>query len=270
MLQDVEFPGPTASFVPLYYRLADQDFGLGSIFTASWASSLGSSFSVAFGLNASQGATVVKGYSASGRVDSGECSTGLCNYFLNGSVGGIPLCDVPLGIVSLTDAQMGVAFSVSTTQTLSATASFSAKVADDITISTSVTLFKSPHTSTGLHLAGSLGCFQFGMALDKVALTSMSARCGSAFNLGALTGSYDLSATGLERGLTGLSARLALSQGTFSASTNVAFAQRGADFGFASLGTQFAFRMPPGTISIQATFSRYGMTRASVGAGVSF
>jgi len=270
MLEDVTFPNPSASFTPLYYRNADQDFGLGSILTASWSSPLGSSVNLTLGFNASQSSTAVKGYSASGRVDSGECTADWGNYFLNGSISGIPLCDMSIGIVTLADAKMGIAFSVSTSQTLSATVSISAKVAEDVGFSTSFTLFKDPVTSTGLNISGSLGCFDFGVSLDKMALTSMSAGCNTPFSLGALTGSFAVSATGLDKGLTGLSARLALSQGLFSAGTNVAFAQRGDNFGFASLGTQFAFRIPPGTISIQATFSRYGLTRAGVGAGVTF
>jgi hypothetical protein len=270
MLQDVEFPNPGLSFTPLFYGLADQDFGLGSILTTSWSSPLGSTLNLTLGLNASQSATIVKGYSASGRVDSGECSADWGNYFLNGSIGGIPLCDMSIGIVTLADVRMGAAFSVSTTQTLSATVSVSAKVAEDIGFSTSFTLFKDPVTSTGMNISGSLGCFDAGVSLDKLDLTSLSAGCNTPFSFGALTGAFAVSATGLDKGLTGLSARLSLSQGLFSAGTNVAFAQRGDDFGFASLGTQFAFRIPPGTISIQATFSRYGLTRASVSTGVSF
>jgi hypothetical protein len=270
MLQDVGFPAPSAPFTPLFYEQADQDFGLGTILSTSWSSPLGSSLNLTLGFNASQSATVVKGYSASGRVDSGECTADFGNYFLNGSIGGIPLCDIPIGIVTLADAKMGIGFNVSTTQTLSATVSISAKVAEDVGFSTSFTLFKDPVTSTGLNISGSLGCFDAGVSLDKLAITSLSAGCNTPFSLGALTGSFGVSATGLDKGLTGLSARLALSQGLFSAGTNVAFAQRGDHFGFASLGTQFAFRIPPGTISIQATFSRYGLTRAGISSGVTF
>ncbi len=270
MLQDVEFPNPGTSFAPLTYEHADQDFGLGSILTTSWSSPLGSALKLAVGLNASQSATVVKGYSATGRVDSGDCSPDWGNYFLNASVSGIPLCDLPLTIATLTNAHMGAALSVSTTQTLSGTVSFSAKMGKGISVGTSLTLFKSPHSWSGLNVSASLGCFQFGVSLDKLELTSLSAGCNTPFSLGALTGSFDVSATGLEDGLTGLKGRLSLSQGLFSAATSVAFAQRGSDFGFASLGTQFAFRIPPGTISIQATFSRHGLTRASLGTGVTF
>jgi hypothetical protein len=270
MLEDVTFPSPSATFTPLYYRSADQDFGLGSILSTSWSSPLGSFVNLTAGLNASQAATIIKGYSAAGRVDSGECTADWGNYFLNGSIGGIPLCNISIGIATLTDVKMGIAFNVSTTQTLSATVGVSAKVFESVGFSTSFTLFKDPVTSTGLNVSGSLGCFDFGVSLDKLDLTSLSAGCSTPFSYGALTGAFNISATGLDKGLTGLAARLALSQGLFSASTNVAFAQRGANFGFASLGTQFAFRIPPGTISIQATFSRYGLTRAGVSTGVTF
>lgn len=270
MLQDVNFPNPNAGYVPLFYGVADQDFGLGMIFSGSWTSPHGSSVSLALGFNASQAATIIKGYSASGRVDSGTCSSGLCNYFLNGSVGGIPLCDMDLGIVCLTDARAGLSFSVSTTQTLSATLSISAMAYEDVAFGTSFTLLKGPLESTGLQLTGSIGCFDFGILLDKLELTSLSAGCDTKFSHGALTGSFSVSATGLDRGLTGLSTRLSVSQGLFSAATSVAFAERGGDFGFSSLGTQLAFRIPPGTISVQATFSRFGLTRASVSTGVTF
>lgn len=262
MLQDIDFPNPGSSFVPLFYRAGDQEFHIGSLLTASWSSPLGSSLGVSLGFNASQAGTVIKGYSAIGSVDPG-------NWFLNGSVRGIRLCDVPIGAMALTDAQFGIAFSISTTQTLSGTLDFSAKVAG-VGVGASMTLFKGPHAFSGLNLSGSFGCFQYGVLLDEFKLTSLSAGSNVPFGLGALKGTFGVSATGLERGLTGLSARLTVIQGLFSAGTSVAFAQRGDQFGFASLGTQLAFRIPPGTISVQATFGRYGMTRASVSCGVTF
>ena len=270
MLEDVNFPNPNASYAPLHYEEANRDVGLGNILYVSWSSPLGATLNITAGLNASPAATVIKGYSASGSVSSGECSPDWGNCFLNGSLGGFPLCNMSLGIVSLTEAKMAFSFSVSTTQTLSATVSISAKVAKDIGFSTSFTLFRDPVTSTGLNVSGSLGCFDFGVMLDKLEISSLSAGCNTPFSHGALTGSLGISATGLERGLTGLSMRLSLSQGLFSASTSVAFAQRGTAFGFASLATQLAFRISPGTLSIQATFGRYGLTRAGIGAGVTF
>jgi hypothetical protein len=278
MLEDVTFPSPSARFlpdshvdgVPDFYRAEEQDFGLGSIWALSWTSPSGFSASLKAGINASAAAKSIKGYSDSGRVDSGVCSPEWGNCFLNGSFGGIPLCDVSLGIATLYDVTMGLAFSVSTTQTLSATLSASGKITEDISASTSITLLKDPITWPGLNVSGSIGCFQYGMALDKLELTSLSAGCTTRLDMGTISGSFGISATGLTDGLTGLSLRLSLGQGLFSASTSVSFAELGGNFGFASLGTQLSFRFSPGTISVQATFGHFGLTRASISTGVSF
>lgn len=278
MLEDVTFPNPGVHFlppthvdgVPDFYRAESQDFGLGSIWSLSWTSPLGPSVGLTAGINASSASKSIKGYSDGGRVDSGVCSPEWGNCFLNGSVSGIPLCDFSIGIASLYDVTMGLSFSVSTTQTLSATVSASGRIAEDISASTSLTLFRDPVTWGGLNVSGSIGCFQYGMALDKLEITSLSAGCTTRLDLGAISGSFAISATGLTQGLTGLSARLTLGQGLFSASTSLALAERGGSFGFASLGTVLSFRFSPGTISVQATFGRYGLTRASLSTGVSF
>jgi hypothetical protein len=64
--------------------------------------------------------------------------------------------------------------------------------------------------------------------------------------------------------------RLSLTQGLFSAGTSVSFADSSYGFKFASMATQLTFRLTPGTISVQATFSRYGLTRAGLGTSVTF
>jgi hypothetical protein len=64
--------------------------------------------------------------------------------------------------------------------------------------------------------------------------------------------------------------RLSLSQGIFSASTGVSFAERAEKFGFASLSSSLTFRFSPAVVTVQATFGRYGLTRAAVTAGVVF
>ena len=43
-----------------------------------------------------------------------------------------------------------------------------------------------------------------------------------------------------------------------------------ASFGFASLGSTLTFRFSPAVVTVQATFVRYGLTRAAVTAGVVF
>ena len=88
--------------------------------------------------------------------------------------------------------------------------------------------------------------------------------------MGALTGRLSTSLTGLERGLTGLSTSLSVAHGMLSASTSMAYAERGDDFGFASLSTQISFRITPGILSFQATFGRFGLTRAALSVGVAF
>jgi len=170
----------------------------------------------------------------------------------------------------LTNAQMGVGFTVSTTQTMSGTLSFSARVFGGMAVGASLGLFANAGSFSGIHLSGSVGCFGFGVALDDLALTSLSARYNTPLNLGTMKGAFSISATGLEKGLTGLSTRLSLTQGLFSAGTSVAFAESAGQFRFASMSTQLTYRLSPGTISVQATFSRYGLTRAAVGTGVTF
>ena len=70
--------------------------------------------------------------------------------------------------------------------------------------------------------------------------------------------------------MTGLSMRLAVAQGMFSGNTSISFAQSGTSFGFASLSTRIALRVSPGAITFQATFGRFGLTRAAVSTGVVF
>ncbi len=263
MLQDLNFPSPSSSYTPLYYTTLDQTFACGSLFYATWTAQLGFSASATVGLNASSSSTAVKGYSASGSVDPDNC-------FLSGSVGGICFGDIPAGFVTLYDSQIGISFYVSTTQTLSGTLSFSARLKDGTSVGTSLTLFTIPHTFGGISLSGTAGCFRFGLRLDEMELTSLSAGYNTSLNLAGMTGSFSLGISGLERGLTGLSMNLSLAHGVLSAATNVAFAQRGTQFGFASFGANMSFRFSPGILSFQATFGRFGLTRAALSVGVSF
>jgi hypothetical protein len=263
MLEDVSFPSPGTSYEPLYYAHSDQDFDVGSLFYATWVAQLGFTASATLGVNASTAATAVKGYSASGKVDPGNC-------FLSASIGGIPFGCVPTGIVTLLDSRVGMSFYVTTTQTLSGTLNFSARLADGTSVSSSLTLFKHPRTFGGVSLGGTVGCFRFGLQLERLELTSLSAGYDTSLNLGGMTGSFGFGLTGLERGLTGMSMRLSIAHGVLSASTNVAYAQRGEKFGFASLGANISLRFSPGILSFQATFGRFGLTRAAFGVGVSF
>jgi len=264
MLQDVNFPKPSTAYTaPDTYEAADQDFALGSLLYVSWRSPFGYSARATLGLNASQASTSVKGYSAVGSVDPG-------NWFASGSIGGINL-DTLMGASDwLTDVQIGVGFVASTTQTMSGTVDFSARLRGGMGIGASLGLFANAGSYSGISLSGGIGCFHFAILLDEMAITSLSARFNQSLNLGVMKGAFSVSATGLQAGLTGLSMRLSLTQGLFSAGTSVSFADSSYGFKFASMATQLTFRLTPGTISVQATFSRYGLTRAGLGTSVTF
>jgi len=263
MFEDVNFPNPGSSFEPLYYPEQSQSFSIGSLMRVSWRASIGVSINCQVGISASSSANSVKGHSAPGSVDPGH-------HFGSLSIGGIRLGDLPLGGFTLYDAQVGFGATVSSDTDLSASVSFSARLFDKASLSTSLTLFPAPHRLGGISLSFSMEPFRFAFALDELDLTSMSASLSTRLNLGGMTGMWATSLTGLERGLTGLSTRLSLTHGIFSASTGVSYAQRGDKFGFASLSTQLSFRLSPGVISVQATFGRYGLTRAAVTVGVTF
>jgi hypothetical protein len=167
------------------------------------------------------------------------------------------------------------AFTKTPTQTEGSTAfnttiNLSGKLWDKVGISGSVTLAPFPPKFGGVTLSISMEPFRVAFALDTLTLTSMSFSFSTGLNMGAMTGSFGATASGLEKGMTGLSMRLSLSQGIFSAGTSVSFAERAEKFGFASLGSTLTFRFSPAVVTVQATFGRYGLTRAAVTAGVVF
>ena len=267
MFEDLNFPNPGSSYDPLYYPSQSPSlkpqYALGSLTTISWRAACGISISSVSGIDAAQAGKSVKGYSASGSVLPG-------NWFENISVGGISLGDIPCAGVMLYDAYLGVGVTVSVTQTMSGTVSFSAKLTETVSLGSSLTLFRHPSQWGGLSVSTSLGPFRVSARLDQLELTSLSAGFSSSLNLGSVTGTYGISASGLERGMTGLSMRLAIAQGMFSGNTSISFAQSAASFGFASLSTGIALRLSPGVITFQATFGRFGLTRAAVSTGVVF
>jgi len=263
MFEDVNFPAPGASFAPLYYPTQSQSYAWGSLTYISWSAPVATSFGAVIGLSASTAPTSVKGYSAVGSVDPDSA-------FLTLSGNGIFLGDVAFGPFAASQVQISASTTLTSTQTPALTIGLTGALSDGATISTSLTLNDLQPLVGGIMLTLKYGPYQAAFALDRLDLTSLSLSCGTPLNLGGMTGAFDVSVTGLERGLTGLALRLTVAQGLFSAGTSVTLAQLGGKFGFASLGTQLRFRIPPGAISIQATFGRYGLTRASVSTGVTF
>jgi len=270
MLEDVNFPNPGSSYTPLYYPLQSQSFAMGSLTSVSWRAKIGVSVSTDIGINASRSGASVKGYSAVGRVVPG-------NMYARFNVSGIKLGDIQLYGTSFQSVQLGTGFAITktATQTTSTTAfnttiSLSGQLWDNVGISSSITLRPMPATFGGVTLSITADPFRLAFALDTMTLNSMSASVSSGLSMGAMTGSWGASATGLERGMTGASVRLSLAQGIFSAATSVSYATRGEQFGFASWASTLTFRFSPAVVTVQATFGRYGLTRAAVTAGVAF
>jgi|AntAceMinimDraft_16_1070373.scaffolds.fasta_scaffold07259_2 hypothetical protein len=279
MLDDINFPNPGSSFTtrtpglpytPLYYPVQSQSFALGGLTSVSWRAQAGFSMSANIGVNASQSGRSVKGYSATGSVSPD-------NFFARIGISGIKLADLNLGGTAFQSVMLGTSFSFTQTptQTEGTTAfntriNLSGRLWDKVSIGGSVTLAPFPPKFGGVRLSISMEPFRAAFALDTMTLSSMSFSFSTGLNMGAMTGSFGLTASGLERGMTGLSMRLSLSQGIFSAGTSVAFANRAEKFGFASLGSTLTFRLSPAVVTVQATFGRYGLTRAAVTAGVVF
>jgi len=264
MFQDVNFPSPGSAFDPLYYPVQSQSFQMGSLLYVSWRTQMGFSIRSTTGLSASQAATSIKGHSATGRADPES-------WFEQLSISGIRLADIEMGTFVFQQPQVGFSFIMSSSlQTASASASFSARLFDRATVSTSLTLSPLPRALGAINLSFAMEPFRFSFGIDTFAVNSISASTGSSLNLGNMSGSWGISLTGIERGLSGFSMRLSVAQGVLSAGTSVSYTRRDDRLGFASLATTMTFRLTPGTITARATFGRYGLTRASVSIGVRF
>ena len=271
MLEDVNFPSPGSAFTPLRYPVQSQSFAMGNLTTVSWRAQIGVSVSANIGINASTSGTSIKGYSDTGSVYPD-------NYFARFAISGIKLGEIQLyDDTSFQNVQLGTSFALTQNPTQSeastafnTTISLSGLLWENVSISSSVTLAPYPPSFGGVTLSITCEPFRLAFALDTMTLNSMSASVSSGLSMGAMTGSWGASFTGLERGMTGASVRLSLAQGIFSAGTSMSFATRGEQFGFASWASTLTFRFSPAVVTVQATFGRYGLTRAAVTAGVAF
>jgi hypothetical protein len=268
ILEDVNFPNPGVSHEYLFYNpypVQSQSFALGGLTSISWRAQAGVSIRADIGVEAQRAGSSIKGYSAVGKVVPDY-------FFATVSAGGIHLGDLQLYGTEFQTVQLGTSFTYSTDTdaALRTAITLSGTLMDNVRISSSVTLTPAPPGFGGVSLSINATPFRLSFALDTLELTSLSASFSSSLNLGPMVGSFGLSATGLERGLTGVSMRLSLAQGIFSAGTSLAFTSRGEEFGFASWGTTLTFRFSPAVVSVRVTFGRYGLTRASVSSGVAF
>jgi len=267
MLEDVNYPQPGSSFDPLSYDLTNQDFAMGSLTSINWRANAGVSMQLKLGLAASSSAKAIKGHSGSGKVTPDSS-------FLRINVSGFSLGRASLLGIGAQDVAFGTSFSASTgtEEIIHSTISISGPAWEGTTLSMSISfgaLPSSPSVSSIL-LSATTGPFKVGIALDTLEITGLSANCSGTLNLGAIGGSWGVNATGIDRGLTGLSFRLMLSQGTFSSSTSISFSQRGDGFGFASWGNTLTLRFSPAMLSVRVTFGRNGLTQASISTSVTF
>jgi hypothetical protein len=174
--------------------------------------------------------------------------------------------------VGVQDVTLGTSFSVATgtDEAFSTNIVIAGAAWEGTSISLSISLTATPPAVSGFTLTATQGPFTLSIALDEFEIDGLSASCGDTLNLGAINASWSLRATGIERGLTGLAMALSLAHGTFSTSTSITFSQLGDHFGFASWTSRLTFRLSPAVVSAQATFGRYGLTRAAVTTSVSF
>ena len=267
MLEDVNYPNPGSSFDPLSYDHTDQEFAVGNLTSISWRASTGASVGVNLGLAASSGVKAIMGHSSSGKVTPDSS-------FLRVSVGGISLGQTSLLGIGVQNVTLGTSFSVSTgtEEVIHSTISIAGPAWDGANLGMSISFGALPSapTMSSILLSATSGPFTIGIALDTLEITGLSASCNGTMNLGAIGASWSVSASGIDRGLTGLSFRLMLSQGTFSADTSITFSQRGDDFGFASWSNVLILRFSPAMLSVRVTFGRNGLTQAAISTNVSF
>lgn len=265
MLEDVSFPSPSGAYDPLFYEREDQHFSVGSLTTASWRASGGFTMQASLGLSASNARKSIKGHTDQGKVTPGDS-------FARVGANGIRLGSVSLLGVGIQDIMLGTSFSISTGEEakVATTIAISGEAWEGTSLGTSISFASFPPTVSSLTLTATHGPFRFSIALDSLEIRGLSAQCGSTLSLGPISGSWALSVTGIERGITGIAANLTLAEGVFSTNTSITFSQRGDKFGFASWANKFSFRFSPAVVSAQVTFGRHGLTRAVIAVSVTF
>jgi hypothetical protein len=270
MLEDVEFPDPGVAFAPLSYPPESQSFAVGSLTKVTWRAKAGLAIGADLGLSASPNGTGVLGYSDVGSVLPG-------NVFATFRVGDIRLADIQIYGTGFHAVRLGTSVTfrkkpeeAAGSTTFNATISLSGQLGENLGISSSLTLRPLPAVFGGVTISVTSDPFRIAFALDTMTLNSMSASFSTQLNLGAMTSSFGASLSGLERGLTGASARLSLAQGGISVATSVSCAQQGDRFSLTSWANTFTIRLSPAVLTVQATFGTHGLSRAGISVGVAF
>jgi len=263
MFSDVNFPHPGSDFAGLEYGPQSQSFSVGNIFYFSGRTEGGISYSSRTSFCAS-GFTSVKNYSASGGVDP-DCDGGVNERF--------SLSGIRIGELYLTET-----LDIDVTDDVTATSrtGLSFSILDWTRISTALTADIIPFdvNMSGISVGLSVKPFRFNISfsdLHKVEFNAATASYRQRFGLGMINGAFSANATVQnERGLTGVSMAMFVSQGTVSTSHSLSFSKRNGEFKFSYLNNRINLRLSPFTFTASPAFSINGLTRLAVTTGVMF
>jgi len=275
VFQDLKFPNPAADYnppgAPDRYRAADQSFALGSLITLSSDMGMGMRLTAQMCLGAEPGAFTVKKHSVSGRAnpDAMHLTVSLTNI-------GFP-CPWCIGPFSNLRGAIVAKIQPTDAPFVSLTGSVSLTMYEKATIGTSFTV--------GLTSGLTWGGFSVGIPTEfgtlnlqfdasggfRSASLNMSYR--HQFNFGWTSGSCSATATAtLDRGITGASFNLSLSQGLLTSSYTLTYSWR-SDIGtiaFSGLHVRFALNLSPVQIGFALTFGRGGLAQFGVTVGYVF
>ncbi len=263
MIEDVNFPNPSADFGPLQYPVQSQSFHAGDILTVSFEPVPGITVRSVTNFCANSGANSVKGYSASGSVDVDESLCDVCCWDETLSISGLEYCGIPLWF------SLSVDPTTEDVLRLSGGGSFSKF--GGLELSGSFSLF--PLLIGGYSFSFTwCDCITASVSLSNT-FELQSLRFSGHFDIpfGVMTGRLTSSGTfASDLGATSLSVGISATQGTFSGGLNVAVSKQNGDLRLSSVSTNLGMTLTPVRITGSILFARTGLRQASLTVGVTF
>jgi len=267
MMEDVNFPNPSADYPELWYGKQSQSFGVGHILTIECEPCPGVKLKSTTSWCADWGTNAVKGYSASGRVlpECGDCISASCATFNETiSITGLRLfCDIPIWL-RFTVTPGFVPF-------FSFTGGGSYTIYDGFVLSTSFTFI--PLTLGGFTLSTTIGdCLDASLVFsEQMQFKSARVSYSTALDLGLMRATFSGNAsliTGI--GLSQMSFASSLTQGLFSSGVNLSITNQASRLRFSALSLTISYNQTPMTFSAGIVFGRTGLRQMSIRAGVVF
>ena len=265
MYEDINFPSARSNYGDITYDYQSQDFKVGNIFYFSGRTESGLSYASRTSFCASS-STRVKNYSASGGVKA-ACNNEINERFsLRGiKIGGLRInetINANIGDDTTLTSRTGLGFSLFDWSRI--TTSFTADIIK-------AEVDKSPFA---LGLSFSSAPCSLNVRFSELQELKFSSTTGSfhqRFGLGPINGAFSANATVQdERGLTGVSMSLFVSQGTVSTSSSVSFSKRNDKFKFSYLNNRINLRLSPFTFTASPAFGEDGLRRLAMSIGVMF